>query len=96
MDCIDEQKNTTTYLRIFDQQGHLRHHDVLHHVFRAPWILNPHNSAQIRDRQTGECYVVDSWYRDNGQPPYIQPVKDWYARKPWPDDENPPIPASGN
>ena len=90
MDCVDESTNTTTYLRLFDEQGWLRHHVVLRVVTRAPWF-DVHNTAQIMERESGARFVVDSWYGDNGEPPFIQDVHDWMKKKDWPVEENPEL-----
>ena len=37
--------------------------------------------ARVRERETQEAYVVDSWFYDNGHPAVVVPVKDWLARK---------------
>ena len=89
MDCRDESYNTTTYLRLFQERGLLRWHEVLVPAFRAPHVIDTHNAAQIRDRSTSVQYVVDSWFLDNGQPPYIQETHAWLRKKPFDEDENP-------
>ncbi len=79
MDCIDESTNTTTYLHLLDKAGMLRWHDILTPATRFPiprgWW--PHTSAIIRERATGTKYVVDSWFDDNGKPPYIVELSIW-------------------
>lgn len=89
MDCIDEAVNTTTYLRLLQERGLLRLHDVMAKAFRGPLQLDTHYAGQVRQRDTGELYVVDSWFLANGWPPYVQKTSDWLAKKPWPQDENP-------
>ncbi len=89
MDCRDESYNTTTYLRLFQERGLLRWHEVLVPAFRAPPVFDAHNAAQIRDRSTNVQYVVDSWFLDNGQPPYIQEVHAWLRKTPFDEEENP-------
>jgi hypothetical protein len=89
MDCIDEAVNTTTYLRLLDERGLLGFHDVMEKAFRGPLQLDTHYAGQIRQRDTGELYVVDSWILANGWPPYVQKTSDWLAKEPWPADENP-------
>ncbi len=79
LDCISESKNTTTYLRLLSDQGLLLWHEVEERESRNPWILDVHWSAVIRDRSTGERFAVDSWFLDNGQPPYIQPLEQWMS-----------------
>lgn len=81
MDCIDESTNTTTYLEFLQQQGLLRWHVVEKRAFRAPYLLDQHWSAQIRERESGRHFVVDSWLNANGEPPLIQPLEDWKSKR---------------
>ena len=79
LDCISESKNTTSYLQLLSKDGLIRWHQVEDRELRHPWILDVHWSAVIRDRNTGKRYAVDSWFLDNGQPPYIQALDDWLS-----------------
>lgn len=79
LDCIAESKNTTTYLELLSDAGLLKWHRVEARAVRHPLIFNVHWSAVIRDLHSGERYAVDSWFLDNGRPPYIQPFDDWKA-----------------
>jgi hypothetical protein len=76
MDCVDESINTTTYLKIFEQRGLLVHHRVLERAYRRA-LLNQHWAAQIEEIATGQRYVVDSWFFDNGQNPYVVHSDQW-------------------
>lgn len=91
LDCIDESTNTTVYLRVLAQNGLLRYHEVEPPIARHRFFIDIHQTAVIRELDTGERYVVDSWFRDNGFPPYITTVDAWYARSPFPAAENPRI-----
>ncbi len=84
LDCIDESTNTDTYLRLFEQRGLLRYHRVLPPVWRAPHLVDTHRTAVIQDMADGRCYAVDSWFLDNGFPPYIQPLDAWKRKVPFP------------
>ncbi len=75
-DCIDESLNTTTYLRLLEKYGLLKWHRVLDRAYRKA-ILDQHWAAQIEDLTTGERYVVDSWFSDNGSLPFIQKTAKW-------------------
>ena len=77
MDCIDESTNTTRYLALFEERGLLRWHRVMDPIYRAPQIFDQHWSARIEEIHTGEQFAVDSWFEDNGYPPYIQRVESW-------------------
>jgi hypothetical protein len=80
LDCIDESTNTTTYLRLLEHAGLLRWHRVLEPSTRFGLFVGmPHTTAVIEDTGTGERYAVDSWFRDNGQPPYIARFDLWKA-----------------
>jgi len=79
LDCISESKNTTTYLQLLSGDNLLQWHSVEERRLRHPWILDLHWSAVIRDKSTDTHYAVDSWFRDNGQPPYIQPLDEWLS-----------------
>jgi hypothetical protein len=72
MDCVDETFNTTTYLAMMKNDGLLRFHDLMEPAYR--WA---HVSAVIIEKLSGEEYAVDSWFLDNGQPPFIIPLKQW-------------------
>jgi len=79
LDCIDESVNTTTYLRLIDQAGLLRWHEVGLPAHREAEFLDFHNSAVIVDRIDGSRWAVDSWFARNGVPPFIVPLEDWIA-----------------
>ena len=79
MDCVDESSNTTTYLTLFEQEKLLRWHKVEPVTRRGFFIVGgwPHFSALIRDAATGQQWVVDSWFRDNGVYPDIIELETW-------------------
>lgn len=80
LDCIDESTNTTTYLRLLERGGLLRHHRVLDRSTRFGLFVGmPHTTAVIEETGTGERYAIDSWFADNGQPPYIARLELWKA-----------------
>ena len=82
MDCIDESTNTTIYLTLFKRQGLLRHHDVLDRSTRGWFFLGmPHTTAVIRNHADGSLWAVDSWFLNNGEPPFIVPLGVW--RRGW-------------
>lgn len=81
MDCIDESTNTTTYLTLLQQNGLLSWHQVRERAQRDKWIIDIHWTAVMRDTDSGQLYAVDSWFLDNGQPPYIQRLEDWLDKK---------------
>ena len=86
LDCFDEASNTTRFLHYLENLDILRWHRVEKPVYRAPWLfglLGQHWSAHILDTENTHHYAVDSWVRDNGQPPPIQPLEAWKKREPY-------------
>lgn len=80
LDCIDEATNTTTYLRMLEQAGLLGFHRVEDTSTRFGLFAGmPHTTAVIRATASGRRFAVDSWFFDNGQPPYIVMLRDWKA-----------------
>lgn len=80
MDCIDESTNTNTYLLMFERDGLLQHHTVVRRSTRFGLFVGmPHTTAVIEDNATHQRYVVDSWFHDNGQPPYVEKLEIWKA-----------------
>jgi hypothetical protein len=78
LDCVDESTNTTTYLRLLERGGLLHHHRVLEVSTRFGLFVGmPHSTAVIEETASGDRYVVDSWFLDNGQPPYIARFDVW-------------------
>ncbi len=75
-DCIDESVNTTVYLDLLEQDGLLAHHEVMEPAYRQS-LFDQHWASQIRERETGEQYVVDSWFHPNGHVPIIQHSDKW-------------------
>ena len=78
MDCVDEATNTSVYLTLLQDQHLLRWHHVQQRTNRGIATLQvPHFTAVISDDESGSEYAVDSWFLDNGQPPYIVPLSAW-------------------
>ncbi len=80
LDCIDESTNTTTYLRLLERDGLLRHHRVGKRSTRFGLFVGmPHTTAVIVEVGSARRYAVDSWFLDNGQPPFIAEIDLWKA-----------------
>ena len=78
MDCIDESTNTHTYLRMLEQDGHLKKHRLTDRSTRFGLFIGmPHTTAVIVDISDKTRYAVDSWFYDNGQLPAIIELSDW-------------------
>jgi hypothetical protein len=78
-DCVDESATTTTYLNFLIKHELVYLHEIVVPQSRGALIDGrwPHFSATIRDKTTKKQYVVDSWFRDNGEPPVIMELQDW-------------------
>ncbi len=90
-DCIDESTNTLQYLLALERRGWLRFHRVDLKQRRIVWFIS-HWTATIRETATGERFAVDSWFLDNGEPPYIQRLEDWKRDRDFSEALNPPLP----
>ena len=76
LDCIDESLNITTYMHLFESQGHLRWHHVMDRAYRSGGF-DSHWAGQLQEVATGERFVIDSWFQDNGMLPYIARSAKW-------------------
>ncbi|MCB1531119.1 MAG: hypothetical protein H6853_02515 [Rhodospirillales bacterium] len=81
MDCIDETVNTTLYLRFLEAEGVFKFHETALPLHRGYFVDGawPHNTAAIREKKTGAIFAVDAYYKDNGNPPYMVPKKEWVS-----------------
>jgi len=78
MDCEDEAVNTLTYLTMMEQDGLITYHDIYRPTSRGFVVMGwPHTAVVVVDKKTGEKFVVDSWFADNGHPAYVVPLKKW-------------------
>ena len=78
MDCNDEAINTTTYIRLMQQQGLLKWH-VVEDMRTRNFFFNgwPHTTAVMHENKSGQRFAVDSWFYDNGKPATIVPFEIW-------------------
>jgi hypothetical protein len=78
LDCNDEAINTTSYIRLMQQQGLLKWHAVedmrTRNFFFNGW---PHTTAVMHEIDSGKRFAVDSWFYDNGLPATIVPFEAW-------------------
>ena len=88
LDCIDESTNTFQYLSALEELNLLIWHKVEPKKRRTRWFLD-HWTAVVSENSSNQKFAIDSWYRDNGEPPYIQLLKDWQVKKPFPELYNP-------
>jgi hypothetical protein len=87
-DCIDESTNTYQYLKAIEELDLLKWHKVAPKKRRIVWFAT-HWTAVIEEHQSKQLFAVDSWYRDNGEPPYIQKLEDWEDKDDFPVEYNP-------
>lgn len=78
-DCVDESTNTTVYLTLLQKRGYLKFHEITDVEARSPFKTGRwwHQTATVRDLETGQRYAVDSWFENNGYPAYIVPYEIW-------------------
>lgn len=79
LDCVDEARNTTRLLILLQREGLLKHHTVARIEGRG-FVLDtryPHNTAVIRETDTGIRWSVDSWMRHNGDVPEVMTLARW-------------------
>ncbi|MCU7829079.1 MAG: hypothetical protein KZQ85_08425 [Candidatus Thiodiazotropha sp. (ex Myrtea sp. 'scaly one' KF741663)] len=81
MDCIDESRNTTAYLKLFEENGWIKWHQTQDRAVRSPYFFNAHWTAVIKDNESNQMYAIDSWFRENGKEPVILTLEEWMARK---------------
>ena len=91
-DCIDESTNTSIYIDLMIKRKLITLHVLKPPTMRLP-ILNsgrwPHQGALIKEIQSQELYIVDSWFHDNGNNAEIIPLNQWKdGWKPKPKDDS--------
>lgn len=79
MDCIDETINTSKYLTFLKRGGLIHLHDVATPARRGAFVDGawPHNTAVIKERESGKGFAIDSWFANNGEVPYVIPLEIW-------------------
>ncbi len=77
LDCIDESLNTTTLLLLLKDKGLIRYHSLSGTEGRGSSFDWPHFATSLKEKQSGDIYILDSWFRDNGQPADVLPLAVW-------------------
>lgn len=78
MDCVDESINTLSYLKMLAADGGLKYHAVSGLITRGGLRAGyPHTAVLLQDIITGQEYVIDSWFYDNGRPAVVLPYRLW-------------------
>ena len=81
LDCVDEAFNMHSFLHLLNNEGKLYWHNVGGLVHRG-WLIDlsyPHTALSIIEKDTGEQFVIDSWFHDNGRPPEVIALPQWKA-----------------
>jgi hypothetical protein len=76
-DCMDKTANTIGVLAVIEQMGLLRHHTIDEPESRGGLGSLPHTTATLRERRTGQKWVVDGWTHANGELPDVMPLETW-------------------
>jgi hypothetical protein len=78
LDCIDESHNTHMFLSFMDEEGYFIWHD-LGPVAKRGMVFDRwfHNTAVVVEKDTGDSYVIDSWFGLNGAPADVVALDVW-------------------
>lgn len=79
-DCVDESTNTTVYVALLEEMTLLKFHQIDFPTSRQPFLGGApwwHQTAVIKETQTGEKYALDSWFHDNAHPAFVVPYQEW-------------------
>jgi hypothetical protein len=79
-DCFDKTSNTIGLLAVVQRMGLLRHHAIDVPESRGGIASLPHTTAVVRERKTGQKWVVDGWTHNNGELPDVMPLETWRAQ----------------
>jgi len=80
LDCKDEALNTSLYLTMMIEDGLITFHELVRYAYRGYFVKGwPHQATVMAEKDSGKEYVVDSWFLDNGKPPFILPIEVWSA-----------------
>lgn len=85
LDCIDETLNTTMFFMVLKKEGLIRFHTLEGTVGRGDAFDWPHFALSLAEKEGSKQFVLDTWFRPNGQPADILTLAEW--KKGW----NPPL-----
>ncbi len=77
LDCIDESLNTTSILLLLQEKGFIGYHSLNGTEGRGDAFDWPHFAPSLQETKSGDIYVIDSWFRDNGEKADILSLEDW-------------------
>ena len=76
-DCLDKTTNTIGVLLVVAQLGLLRFHAIDTPESRGGIGSLPHTSAVVREKESGQKWVIDGWTHNNGEYPDIMKLEKW-------------------
>jgi hypothetical protein len=76
-DCLDKTTNTIGVLLVVTQLGLLRFHAIDAPESRGGIGSLPHTSAVVREKDSGQKWVIDGWTHNNGEYPDIMKLEKW-------------------
>jgi hypothetical protein len=78
-DCYDTTRNAVSLLLVLREWGLLRHHTISDPRYRGKWLFGqtPHNTAVLKDRNTGQEWVLDLWPKAYGELPDVMTIEQW-------------------
>jgi hypothetical protein len=78
-DCYDTTRNAVSLLLVLREWGLLRHHTISDPRYRGKWLFGqtPHNTAVLKDRATGQEWVLDLWPKSYGELPDVMTIEQW-------------------
>lgn len=81
-DCVDEATNTTSYLKLLQNNKLLKHHTVGAPFAKENYLRGiagwTHWTAVLKENKSGQKWAVDSWIYKNGENPAVVKAEDWY------------------
>jgi hypothetical protein len=79
-DCLDKTTNTIGVLLVVAQLGLLRFHAIDAPESRGGIGSLPHTSAVVREKESGQKWVIDGWTHNNGEYPDIMKLEKWRSQ----------------
>jgi hypothetical protein len=79
-DCLDKTSNTIGLLSVVAEMGLLQHHVIDAPESRGGIGSLPHTTAVVRERRSGQKWVVDGWTHNNGELPDVMPLETWRSQ----------------
>jgi hypothetical protein len=84
MDCIDNASNTTSFLHVLRDLELIPGWSIAPQKVRRMFSMDVHWTAVLIDTRDAEPWAVDSWYRANGNLPFVMPLAAWKRERiPW-------------